>query len=121
MNKIEENARIYLTKSEDDLLHEIGEKSELTLNSFPKRKDEFIEDGKNWLNENLPNLQHKICNNSKVKKLLDTKGIDDVTLYSAIADLITSLSIGFAPFSVAALLVKRGLHKLCKTDNDFVK
>jgi hypothetical protein len=115
MLKMKSDAHLYLAKSEAELLHEIGEKSEISLSSFPKSYDDIINDGKNWLNENLSDLQYKICSDDLVKQLLETNGVDDVTLFSAVVDLIASLCIGFAPFSVAALLIKRGLYNLCRT------
>ena len=60
---------------------------------------------------NLEVIKEKLCNDEKLKNLI--KKSDGIVLVTAIVDLISSIITGVSPFTVAALLVKKGITKLC--------
>ena len=65
-----------------------------------------------WLSEMLEKHREKICEAyEKLSAREEYK--DDVTVVSGLADLLASLALGVGGFTVAALLVLRGLRKLC--------
>ena len=78
---------------------------------------ELIEDAEQWVAQRMSALRIRICEShvGSLIRIRDQKW-NDVLLIAAIADLITGLTTGVSPVTVAALLVHRGVSALC--DND---
>ena len=98
-----------LSKSEDDLLLDFG----MLLAGPGERRDgdhdDFRSRAQNWLHRNHADLRRLICGNVDVKKLSST-AVD----LAALADLVAAVVSKPAAFTVAAILLKRGLENLCE-------
>lgn len=111
MEDIETIRRLYAL-SEAEILVEIG--NEILAGEsrfFPPSNQEAIENAVEWLRERYELLQGKICTHPKLQEYCSS---DDIMLAAAIADLISGMCINVSPFSVAVLLVKKGIDELCK-------
>lgn len=70
--------------------------------------------GRRWFDAKLESLGETICSNSRLRALFaESTGIDDLTVIAALADVLSQSAIGFAPYAVAILLLRRGLKDLC--------
>ena len=101
--------------NESELLIKIG--MDLVENEMliaPPSKQALLEKGQNWFENNYINFEKAICLNEKARSFSDYSDTDTVTILAAIADLISSICISVSPFTVAQLLLKRGLKVLCK-------
>lgn len=90
-----------------DLGLELHQSTSLSA-SMPK-KVELIAEGKEWWNKNEKLLQSKICREEHLLR----KNSDKKTLTTAIADLLSGIITGVAPFTVAAIAIEMGLNKWC--------
>lgn len=83
----------------------------------PKTRESIRLAGKRWVDNNKARLVQLICKNENIIKLYnkmeDPKGEKKILLVTAIADLIAGVCIGVSPVTVAALLTKEGINKLC--------
>lgn len=62
-----------------------------------------------------PLLRKKVCQEwNYCAKRHDSELQETVTLVAAIADVISVLTIGFPPFLISSILVKKGLAKFCE-------
>ena len=75
-------------------------------------KNELKESGKKWIEKNIEILKNKICSEEirKLSELNDTK-----LLYLAILDVVMGALTGVSPFTVSAIIIKRGLNKICSS------
>ena len=116
MRQDELTLRAKLSYSEGALLEEIGaslaETEGLDLKSVSP--DALRQRAEQWLETQNDSFVQKICREWDFsRKVKDPRYLDNVLLASAIADLISGILSGVSPFTVAALLVKRGLENLC--------
>lgn len=102
--------------TETQLLHAIGAQlSEDTFNIRSVPSEELIERAREFLSTKRLQLQHAICNHQKIMAIkVDEGETSNVTLITAVADLIASIVVGISPVTVAVLLVKKGLRNLCR-------
>lgn len=101
--------------TESELLIKIGmDLAENEMLIAPLSKEALLKKGKNWFEKNYKNFGKTICLNEKVKSFSNYSDTDTPTILTAIADLISSICIGVSPFTVAQLILKRGLNTLCK-------
>ncbi len=97
-------------KSYFDLLVDLG--TELVgKQAVPRPPNQLAELGKRWLTANSKKLREVVCEARVTKAVLNGK--DSIVLVTAVADLIAGAFSGVSPFTVAALLVKFGLDRLC--------
>ncbi len=102
-----------LALSERDLLIMIGsDVASEESRFFPPDSGELIKKATEWLNTKHAHLQSVVCSNNVVISFY--KKDDLVALIVAIADLIASLCVNVSPFSVAALITKKGVSVLCE-------
>lgn len=107
-----------LINYKDDILYKrIGESIVNDHSVLGKPIQKVIEDGKNWFDEwykeNNKFLKRKICFEAKYCKEL--KRIEnEVQLISIIIDTLIAVSINVPIVTVAILLVRLKLDKLCK-------
>ena len=100
---------------ESELLIKIGmDLAEKEMLIGPLSKQALLEKGQNWFEKNYTNFEKAICLNEKARSFSNSSDTDTATVLAAIADLISSICIGVPPFTVAQLLLKRGLKVLCK-------
>lgn len=102
-------AQTALSRTEDELLTELG----IALAGGPELTrdgdlDDFRARARYWLARNMTTIKQRICGNPALDSL-----IDEATEVAAIADLLTGIADGPQGFTVAALLLKRGLTTLC--------
>ena len=109
-----------LNLSNDHLLMMIANDVSVDSNNFSTPSvDDLMATAERWLNSVEKDLQSAICENDKIVRILSTE--DQLSLLAAVADLITSICIGVSPFTVAALLVRRGINVLCADNLVFNK
>ena len=99
--------------SEEELLELIGiDLFNLKKEALPSKRKYIIDVAKRWIESKKSALQNEICKSTTVRENLDS---DIMVLTAAIADLIASICFGVSPLTVAYLLVKMGIEKLCYT------
>ena len=104
-----------LLKSSDEKLYlSIGDALDDGFAILPKSAKEKIEDAKRWFNAKKEIYAEIICSNDKIKDLHE-KGNAKLEIISVIADSIASISTLVPPITIATLLFKEGIHKLCNT------
>ena len=83
--------------------------------AFPLQPKPVIDLAKRWLSEKCAELAKEICVSSKVKAFAatDLAAHERVVLVCAIADTIAHKYTGTAAATIAALLARQGIHKLC--------
>lgn len=104
-----------LSQSIDELYLAIGQSLvESRKFASPPEDSALIRRAKLWLSERRNELKVVICQNATVQELFIGNSRErEIVLLTAIADLITSLIAPVSPWTVAALLIKEGLHCLC--------
>ncbi len=101
--------------SEDELLIKIGKDlAEQEVFMVPPSKRALLKKGQRWFEKHYVEFEKAICLNEEAKALSNLADTDTLTILTAVADLISSICIGVSPFTVAQLLLKRGLKVLCK-------
>lgn len=100
-----------LLLDEAELLDDLGK--QLTGIGFgPEGDEDDRESAKRWLDRNLASLRKVICGNQTVQTLTASEN-DTLTEVAAVADLLAD-QLGWPVGStVAAIIVKRGLGRLC--------
>ncbi len=97
-----------LTRSEDDLLLDLG----TALAGPGAGRDGNLDDlrarAHNWFERHHTDLKQRLCGNPDLQTLTDS-----ATDIAAIADLLATLVNKPATYTVAAIILKRGLHTLC--------
>jgi len=78
--------------------------------AFKKDSGFYIQAGKKWFEANIDGLKKILCTSD----VINTKETDVV---AAIADLVSSISIGVAPVNVAKLVLRMGVEKMCENFN----
>ena len=97
---------------DEALYAQIGEVLIPSAGALPDRVERAARAGRLWLDNHRLRLQGLLC--PRVDALTNGTAADNVTLATAVADLIAG-SIGTVPaFSVAALLVRKGLTEFCE-------
>jgi hypothetical protein len=95
----------------DDALFELLA-SETALGAAPQDRESRRALGRAWFDSHLSQIRDTVCGNAKIRQL-GTGTNAALTTASAVADLLVSLFSGPAAFTVAVLVVRYGLHKLC--------
>jgi hypothetical protein len=104
-----------LDMSEDDLLLEIDrELSPAGLWIDTRPIGERVANGRKWLALRRTALTAKLCSSAARASLKEAaEGPGNGALLIAVADMIAGVVVGISPFTVAALLIKLGLDRLC--------
>ena len=112
----EANIAKLLPLSEDELMVEIGT-ALLGTPAFPPNRMRLIEAASKWLTIKNDELASTICANERCKQLAkqDLETHEVIILIAAVSDAISHLALGIAPVTVAVLLVRRGVHRLCSS------
>jgi hypothetical protein len=100
-------AKAAMTRTEDDLLLDFG----LTLAGPGASRgdpDDLRGRANNWFDRNRHELTKRLCGHPDLQRLTD--GILDT---AAVADLIAGLTGKTAAYTVAAIILKRGLGWVC--------
>jgi hypothetical protein len=97
-------------RSIDDLLELVGTEL-MGRNAAADPKSQVIDRARRWLRQKLATLHPAICGSEVVKQVLESS--DRVALITAVADVIAGLIVGVSPVTVAAILTKLGLKRLC--------
>ena len=106
------------SKSIEELYKLIGEQllSE-TLGIDEFSDEETKEEAVDWENQQRVNLRKSICGSDPYRAYIENpEGWDWVMIVTALADLIAGVVVGVSPLTVAALILKKGLDKLCAED-----
>jgi hypothetical protein len=115
-----ELAKKLLSEEEDILFESLGEViSQQSLGlSKPTRKDK-IKKGKNWMSKRYSTFSELICTNEVVKLLLESQSAERrIELAVVIADILAASFTSIPVFTVSVLLVKNGIHELCRTNHE---
>jgi hypothetical protein len=100
-----------LLLNDDELLDELGD--QLASIGFGPGDDEGNrESAQRWLGRNMASLQRVICGNPAVQTLT-AQDNDALAEVGAVADLLADLLGRPIGATVAAILVKQGLRRLC--------
>ena len=107
-----------LSLTEKELLAEIGK--EIHNISYPYDFPAFVRAPEplyivdHWFRYTEVLLYGKLCLEHNICEKYSSPGFnDDVTLVLVVGDIISSLAFGVPPFTLSALLVKRGLKSFC--------
>lgn len=114
MNHEFEIAEKLLNKDDINLYIQIGQQVH-GKSAFPLHKDVYVQIAKQWLDTRRHKIAETICHNKELKAFAkrDLPTHELVVLVCAIADVISHLTTGVAPLTVAVLLARQGLHTLC--------
>lgn len=104
-----------LSLNEEELFQQIGTEFS-SSDAFPPSKQDLIKVGKRWWTHNKERLVTSLCSSEVIKTTFDSG--DELALASAILDLISGLITGVSPITVAVLVMKLGLEKICKQQWD---
>ena len=109
----EPNVGSLLSADEDDLYVQLGRELQGTP-AFPPSRQQLRELARGWLGGKRKAIAAKVCSDDTVKRVA-TEDLSDqrVALVLAVADLISSLTLGVSPIIVSVLLVREGLTSLC--------
>ncbi|MDE3089664.1 MAG: hypothetical protein KGJ80_09835 [Chloroflexota bacterium] len=104
-----------LAKDPEQLYAEIG-KELYGSTAFPPPSRQLVQLARGWLQNKRAAITEKVCSDRTVRLLTSgaPKSQDQITLVTAIADLIASIVVGVSPITVAVLLVREGLKALCE-------
>lgn len=97
-----------LSLPDDDLLASIGE-SLVGRSALPRSKDELIALGRAWFQANLSKIREVVCPHAP--QLL--KETNREKLVTTLADMLAAVFFSVAPVTVAVLIVRVGVEKLC--------
>lgn len=109
-----------LSLSQDELLEEIGEeliRKRLRARLEPRKTETAMQRGQEWFEANIGHLERAVCFEPAVRRMVENPS-DNQVLVAALLDLISSIVVGVSPVTVAVLLVKRGVHTLCRDSWD---
>lgn len=97
---------------EQQLFDELGR--DLAATTFGAGELPSEDVGRSWFAAHLDTLRSKVCgsNIAEVYRQNPAKW-DNVMLIAAISDLVAGAITGVSPVTVAALIVKKGIEKLC--------
>src|SRR5437773_5430157 len=100
---------------EDELYREIGE-ALLGRQAVPPPVKRMVETGKKWIHYKWNDLATVVCANAKVRSFSaqDVYSHELVVAVTGSIDLGIHLVGGAPAVTVAALLIRLGLHSLCK-------
>lgn len=97
-----------MARSENDLLLDLGILLAGPGASRDGDPDDLLGRANNWFDRNRREMAKRLCGHPDLQQLTD--GIVDA---SAVADLIADLTGKTAGYTVAAIILKRGLNWLC--------
>jgi hypothetical protein len=97
-----------LALSDDDLLASIGE-SLVGRSALPRSRAELIALGSAWFQANLSKIRELVCPHAP--QLLKETNLEK--LVTTIADMLAAAFFSVAPVTVAVLIVRVGVEKLC--------
>lgn len=98
----------WLALSDDDLLASIGE-SLVGRSALPRSRAELMALGRAWFEANLHKIRKVVCPHAP--QLLKETNIEK--LVTVIADMLAAAFFSVAPVTVAVLVVRVGVEKLC--------
>lgn len=113
MHEKYDEIRILLETSEDEILLALGKQLSGRY-AFPPSKEKLREIAQEWFTFRFTDFQKLICTNQQVQFL--EKNNDLVELVAAITDIISGICTGISTTTVAVLIVKYGISKLCKDE-----
>jgi len=102
-----------LSLCEEEIFEKIGAEISSGQDAFPPGKQDIIKIGKRWWTHNRERLVTNVCRSEVIKSVLESG--DELALVSAILDLICGIVTGVSPATVAVLIVKLGLEKVCES------
>lgn len=109
----------YLDDDIDTLLSLLGNELDYISDAaFRRSVIRQIDIAKIWLKANSDAFRKRICSSHKVRSLLKDNYINLAVV--AIMDLISDICIGVSPITVAVLIVKIGIDKLCYNKGDIL-
>lgn len=104
----------YLAMNLEDLYQNLGQIYLHQMPTLTSPKDE-TSIGKELVYEFKDKLFSKICKDWQFCSKRHKPDLQDtINLVATIADLISSICIGFPPILISTIIVKKGLTKLCK-------
>lgn len=112
----EELLKASMSKEVDELYLELGKQlASSAQRVIPLPPFRYIQVAKQWLSDHKREIKERVCADSSIKALLSNNRIGDrLVVAAAVCDLISSITVGLSPVTVAVLLVKEGLRTLCE-------
>lgn len=102
-----------LSLTEEETFEKIGSEISSGQDAFPPDKQELIRTGKRWWTHNRERLLTSVCSSEVIKNISESG--DELALVVAVLDLISGIMTGISPATVAVLIVKLGLGKVCES------
>ncbi len=100
-----------LSLDERQLLLRLSEQVALGVGPLdPQRK---LAIARAWMDAQQERLRDAVCGDPRVRALRDDASAGDLELAAAICDLVATIAGGLPTATVAMLLVRRGLDRLC--------
>lgn len=101
----------------EDLYAKIGCELTIGLALGESDRDSEVTRGRRWFDKHQKKLASIVCE-SHVGRLSSKtqRQLDQLLLIAAVADIVASAIVGISPVTVATLLVKEGLIKLCESN-----
>jgi hypothetical protein len=110
MNSKDEAKRL-IGKSEVDLLADLGGDL-LGRGAVPASIEVKIKAARGWITENEGRIKNCVCTKRVQKRVEADAG--EIEIFVAIGDLLLEQFAHVAPLSLAALIVKAGIHSYCE-------
>jgi hypothetical protein len=99
--------------TEDELWVLLGRQLSVTeRKAIPDRPEALIERARQWFDSKRSELSDAICSNRQVRELYEHDDMGPLAV--AISDLIIGVCIGVSPITVAYLIVRIGVGRLCR-------
>jgi len=102
-----------LSLSETDILINIGREVDSGIYAFPPTPKELIDKANSWWNYSKKTIIKEICFSEKVCEAIRSE--DKIVLYAAILDVLSGIISGVSPVTASALVIKKGIEKLCES------
>jgi hypothetical protein len=103
---------VALVEASEDDLYRLLATDLLGPQAFPMHPTALVERGKRWFSAQRQRLATTLCPNEKLRQMA-VESSDEVALVTGVADIIVGMVLPVAPVTLAALIVKVGLTRLC--------
>lgn len=110
----DEELQILLSRTDDELFLEIAHQlNEPGFYVDKREREEKVAAGRKWFADHKARLAEVVCSSPRVAAWRASAEKSPNMIFTALADLVAGLVIGVSPFTVAALIMKFGLDRLC--------
>jgi hypothetical protein len=97
--------------SDEELWVRLGR--EVVQFAGPADDDRRARVAKAWFETHLEDLRAAICGHSRIEAVRSKEGASSLDTLAAVADLVATLKFGISAATVAVLVTRYGLDRLC--------